>query len=210
VTVQERVAAALRAGVAVFDAGHYHPAHDAWEGVWLDLEAGTDDERLLHGLIQYTAAVHHGHEGNWNAVASLAASAGEYLAGLPADYRGVNLDAVRDCLAALADDPVHLERAGHVALTVDGATLAPADLDVPAALFAAEPLAEAAGLDPEPVEAGVAYARRDLEEGDEGSRFVALVADFVREPEHRALVHDRLASHVERRRSRETDVDGLF
>jgi hypothetical protein len=41
-------------------------------------------------------------------------------------------------------------------------------------------------------------------------RFVALVTDFVRDPERRGLVYDRLAAHVRRRRDRETDVDGLF
>ncbi|MFB6301121.1 MAG: DUF309 domain-containing protein, partial [Halobacteriales archaeon] len=48
----------LRAGIAIYNAGGYHAAHDAWEDHWLDLESGTDDERFLHGLIQFTAAVH--------------------------------------------------------------------------------------------------------------------------------------------------------
>ncbi|MFC6725607.1 DUF309 domain-containing protein, partial [Halobium palmae] len=38
---------ALRAGVAIYNAGDYHAAHDAWEDVWLDLPEGTDDGRAL-------------------------------------------------------------------------------------------------------------------------------------------------------------------
>jgi len=49
---------ALRAGIAIHNAGHYHAAHDAWEDEWLELDDGSD-ERLLHGLIQFTAAIHH-------------------------------------------------------------------------------------------------------------------------------------------------------
>ncbi|NIS31883.1 MAG: DUF309 domain-containing protein, partial [Actinobacteria bacterium] len=55
----------LRAGIAIYNAGGYHAAHDAWEDHWLELEAGTDDERFLHGLIQFTAAVHHAQGANW-------------------------------------------------------------------------------------------------------------------------------------------------
>ena len=29
----------LRAGVAIYNDGYYHAAHDAWEERWLDLEA---------------------------------------------------------------------------------------------------------------------------------------------------------------------------
>ena len=65
----------LRAGIAVYNAGEYHAAHDAWEDYWLDLERGTDDERLLHGLIQFTAAVHHAEERNWEGAVGLAESA---------------------------------------------------------------------------------------------------------------------------------------
>jgi len=62
----------LRAGIAVFNGGGYHTAHDCWEARWLDLESGTDDERFLHGLIQYTAAVHHASERNWGGATGLA------------------------------------------------------------------------------------------------------------------------------------------
>jgi hypothetical protein len=204
------VDAALRAGAAVYNAGFHHAAHDAWEDEWLSLPEGSDDERLLHGLIQFTAAVHHGNEGNWGAVESLAESAGEYLAPLPADYRGVALEAVRAALASMAADPRLLEREGPPPLVVDGDAVDLSALDAAAALAAAVPLAEGLGADEDVLAAAVAFARADLAAGAADSRFVRFVLDFVREGARRRVVVQRLREHVSRRRARERDVDGLF
>jgi len=203
----------LRAGIAIHNAGEHHAAHDAWEDHWLDLDAGTDDERFLHGLIQFTAAVHHGFEGNWAGLRGLAESAGEYLDGLPSPYRGVDLDRVRAYLAALADDPEHVERVDVPAITYEGRALSLADLadgaDFEAAAVAAAVLAdEFDAYDEDVIGAGVDYARESVT-ASEGGRFVALVFDFVA-GEERDLVYQRLREHVERRRSREEDVEGLF
>ncbi|WP_436908052.1 DUF309 domain-containing protein [Halosimplex marinum] len=201
--------AQLQAGVAVYNAGHYHAAHDAWEQRWLALDEG-DDERFLHGLIQFTAAVHHARERNWSGAVGLAESAGEYLADLPADYRGVNVGRVRESLADLARDPERIERAPAPALTYKGEPLALADLDFEGAAVAAEVLAEDLGYDEDAIERAVEYARADLEAGEEGSRFVTFLLDFVRDPDSRAIVAQRLSEHVDRREHRESDVDGLF
>jgi len=201
--------AQLRAGVAVYNAGHYHAAHDAWEERWLDLPAG-DDERFLHGLIQFTAAVYHARNRNWSGATGLAESGGEYLADLPADYRGVDVGRVREYLAALERDPERVERAPAPALTYEGAALALADLDFDAAAVAAAVLAEELGYDEGVIERAVEYARTDLESGDEGSQFVTFVLDFVRDPDSRPIVAQRLSEHVDRREHRESDVDGLF
>jgi hypothetical protein len=202
--------AALAAGVAIYNAGRYHAAHDAWEDHWLDLNSGTDDERFLHGLIQFTAAAHHARGRNWSGATGLAESAGEYLAGLPADYRGVNLAAVRDWLGEFRADPEVIERRTPPALSIDGAALGPADLGFEATARAAEVYAEADGYDAAVVERAADYARADLHEDAASSPFVALLFDFVRQPADRAIVFDRLAEHVERRRARAADVDGLF
>ncbi|QLH80173.1 DUF309 domain-containing protein [Halosimplex pelagicum] len=201
--------AQLRAGVAVYNAGRYHAAHDAWEEEWLALDEG-DDERLLHGLIQFTAAVHHARHRNWSGATGLAASAGEYLADLPADYRGVNVGRVREYLAALERDPERIERAPAPALTYEGGPLALADLDFESSAVAAEVLAEELGYDEGVIERAVEFARADLESGDEGSQFVTFVLDFVRDPDSRPIVAQRLSEHVDRREHRESDVDGLF
>ncbi|ELZ23323.1 hypothetical protein C477_02209 [Haloterrigena salina JCM 13891] len=200
----------FRAGAAIYNAGYYHAAHDAWEDHWLDLEAGTDDERLLHGLIQFTAAVVHARERNWKGAVGLAESAGEYLAELPADYRDVRLPTVRSFLEALAADPELVERRPPVRLVHEGTAPAPADLAFEPTAIAAPVLAGELGYDADPVDAARQYAERDLAAGDDDSRFITLVFDFVREDEHRGLIHQRLADHVGRREARESDVEGLF
>ncbi|MFB6072250.1 MAG: DUF309 domain-containing protein [Halobacterium sp.] len=200
--------AALRTGIAVYNAGHYHAAHDAWEDEWLALEAGRD-ERLLHGLIQFTAAVHHARDRNWAGTVGLAESASEYLAGLPADYRGVSVEAARSYLAALARDPERVERAAPPALSYEGRALGLDDLDAPAGVEAAVVLAEHAGYDTDVFERGAEYARDGLADG-ELNEFGVLLCDFVTEREQRALVATRLGQHVQRRKQREDDVAGLF
>jgi hypothetical protein len=199
----------LRAGVAIYNAGNYHAAHDAWEDHWLDLESGTDDELFLHGLIQFTAAVHHATERNWGGATGLAESAGEYLAGLPAEYRGVDLEPVRAYLATLRADPETIERRPPPRITHDGAVVSLGDLSFAETAVAADVYAEEQGFDEEIVDAAIDYARADLEEGNETSEFVTLVMDFARSAD-REVVYWRLADHVQRREQKEADVDGLF
>ncbi|MFC6716234.1 DUF309 domain-containing protein [Natrialbaceae archaeon GCM10025810] len=206
----DSLAAALRAGAAVYNAGYYHAAHDAWEARWLDLESGTDDERLLHGLIQFTAAVHHARNRNWQGAVGLAESARAYLDGLPSTDREVALTPIRAFLERLADDPELIERRRPIALEVGGTAPTLADLGFAETAVAAGVLAEALEFDEEPVERARAYAEADLEAGRDDSRFITLLFDFVREEEHRGLIYQRLREHVELRRSREEDVEGLF
>ncbi len=206
----------LRAGIAIYNAGGYHAAHDAWEDHWLDLEAGTDDERFLHGLIQFTAAVHHAQDGNWTGLRGLAGSAAAYLADLPDDYRGVNVGVVRAYLEALVVDPEHVERAAPPALELDGRAIGLEDLDFPALAVAAEVLAETHdAYDEAVVERAVALAEEVVEARATGSaagddRFVALLADFVGDAANRDLVYERLRGHVERAAAERDDVAGLF
>jgi hypothetical protein len=199
----------LRAGVAVYNAGYYHAAHDAWEDRWLDLPDG-DDERFLHGLIQFTAAVYHARNRNWSGATGLAGSGREYLADLPTDYRAVNVDTVRTYLAALERDPERVERGPPPRLTHAGETLTPRDLEFDATAVVAGVLAEELGHDEATVDRAVEFARADLAAGETGSQFVTLLFDFVRDSTHRAVVFERLDSHVEARETREGDVDGLF
>ena len=200
---------AVRAGVGIFNAGGYHAAHDAWEERWLELEKGSDDERFLHGLIQFTAAVYHARNRNWSGAAGLTESAGEYLAGLPDDYRGVDVGAVRSYLRRLAADPELIERRRPPRLTYEGAALTPADLNFEAAAVAAEVLAEERSeYDKGVVESAIAFAREERE--GTGTRFVTFVMDFVGDAAHRPIVYQRMREHVERRESRREDVEGLF
>ena len=202
--------AALRAGAAVYNDGHYHAAHDAWAERWLELESGTHDELLLHGLIQFTAAVHHAHERNWEGTVGLAESAGEYLEGLPETYRTVDLAAVRAYLEELATDPEVIERRDPIDLRVGEDAPGLADLGLEEGVIAAGVLAEELGLAPEPIELAGEFALADLEDGRDDSQFIPLVRDFILRDDHRGLVHERLTAHVERRRAIEEDVGGLF
>ncbi|WP_049971698.1 DUF309 domain-containing protein [Haladaptatus cibarius] len=200
----------LRAGLAIFNTGEFHAAHDAWEDHWLILDRDTEDERFLHGFIQFTAVVYHAQHANWDGIRGLAESSVFYLDGLPADYRGVNVGAVRSYLDAVRHDPEYVERVAPPRLTHEGAVLLPDDLDFDASAVAALVLAEEFGYDEWVIEKGIEFARADLESGDEGSSFITLVMDFVRDIENRGLIFQRLRGHVEKRNARERDVDGLF
>lgn len=199
----------LRAGVAIYNEGRYHAAHDAWEDHWLDLESGTEDECLLHGLIQFTAVVHHAFEGNWSGAVGLAESAGEYLADLPADYRGVSLDVVRPFLARMAEDPEYVGRVGPPELAHESAVLGYGNLNFEETAIAATVLAEEDGYDEELMVDATAYASEEVDTSG-GGTFTGLVFAFVRDPEKRDVVFQRLGAHVERERSKEKDVEGLF
>ena len=195
----------------MYNAGGYHAAHDAWEDRWLGLERGTDDERLLHGLIQFTAAVHHARDRNWDGVAGLVESAGKYLAGLPDEYRGVNVAAVRRHLAALGQDPERVERGQPPRLTHEESPVTLADLEFDAGAVAAAVLAaESERFDESVIERATRYGREDVDAGRSASEFVTFVLDFARNAENRDVVYRRLAAHVERRTHRESDVAGLF
>ncbi|WP_115862497.1 DUF309 domain-containing protein [Halorussus litoreus] len=200
----------LRAGIAIYNAGEYHAAHDAWEDHWLDLESGTDDERFLHGLIQFTAAVHHTHDANWAGVRGLADSGAGYLADLPADYRGVNVGDAREYLRAVAADPEHVERVALPTLTYEGVVVMAEDLQFDAAAIAAAVLAEEYGYDEGVVERAVEYARADLERGAATSQFVTFVMDFARDAANRGIIFQRLEGAAGKRDHEEEDVEGLF
>ncbi|WP_222916121.1 DUF309 domain-containing protein [Natrinema sp. SYSU A 869] len=200
----------LRAGVAIFNDGYYHAAHDAWEDRWLELESGSDDERLLHGLIQYSGAVYHARERNWEGAVGLAESGGEYFVGLPADYRDLRLEPIRSFLAQLAADPECIERRPPVELEHEGTAPTLSELDFEPTAIAAVVLAEEFGYDEEPADRARTYAQRDLEAGEDGSKFITLLFDFVREDENRGIIYQRLTDHVGRRQAREEDVKGLF
>ncbi len=200
----------LRAGLAIYNAGDLHDAHDAWEALWLELPEGSEDERLLHGLIQFTAAFHHAWNRNWEGCVGLADSAGDYLTGLPDDYRGIDVPRVRRILAAIAADPEVVERRSRPKLTHEGTVVRFAQLDLPAIAVAARVYAEDGPYDEDVLASAIRFAEEDRADGVEGGRFESLLRDFVADSENRGLVYQRLEGHVSKRESKESDVDGLF
>jgi len=199
----------LRAGIAIYNTGHYHAAHDAWEAHWLDMPPG-DDRDFLQGLIQFTATVHHTTTDNCDGARGLAGSAQTYLDGLGDVYQQVALDPIRRYLAALERDPERVGATPPPPIEYDGRAIDLESLDLPAAGVAATVLAEELGYDEATIEQAVGYAREDVTAGEATSPFVTLVFDFVRDDEHRAIVAQRLTEHVRRRQHRESDVENLF
>jgi len=216
----------LRAGIAIYNAGHYHAAHDAWEAHWLDMSEG-DDRDFLQGLIQFTAAVHHTTTDNWDGARGLAQSAQGYLDGLGGVYQEVALDSIRHYLAALERDPERVGSTSPPLIEYDGRAIGLDALDLPATGVVATVLAEELGYDEAMIEQAVTYAREDVAAGESTSPFVTLVFDFVRgvdqkatperasgetasSDEHRSIVAQRLGEHVRRRQHRESDVENLF
>lgn len=199
---------ALWAGAAAFTAGRYEAALEVWRD---GSDDATDeaDARLLDGLAAFADVVARGRAGRFEGLPERASEAMDTLARI--DMRG-DLDAagVRDALAAINDDPTVLERREPPTVAVGSAPVRLDDLGLEATLALAGPLAAAVGYERTPVERAVRYARADLDAGDSGSAFVALVFDFVREADARPIAHRRLVERGDRRAAKERDVEGLF
>lgn len=195
----------VRAGVALFNAGHYLAAHEPWEEEWLEVPAGERDD-CVQGLVQATAATHKARIGNWSGAVGLAESGIEYLEACGDADLDVDVDRLVAWLERLAADPELGERERPPALRLDGEVVTTADLTFPAAGIAADALAETRG--DEVVERAVEYAVTDLDAGEETSPFVTLTLDYLRGGD--GTVRRRLAEHVQRRQNRDADVDGLF
>ena len=195
---------AVQAGVAIFNAGAHHEAHDAWEERWLTLDHGIDDERFLHGVIQYTAAVYHATRGNDAGAKGLGRRARGYLSDLPARYRGVALRPLHHRLAAITVDPSVVDRRGVAPIQYNGQPIGLSDLDWPAIAIAARVLADAMEQwDERTLQAAGERASTD-------DRFRSLVRDFVVQRDHRQLIYDRLVAHLDRERAIDNDVAELF
>lgn len=188
----------LRAGAALFNAGHYLAAHEPLEERWLQAPRGERDD-CLQGLVQASAAVHKARTGNWSGAVGLAESGSTYL-------EDCGHETLRAWLLRLASDPELAERERPPSVRVDGDVVVPADLQFPAAGIAADALAET--REDDSVVQAVEYAERDIAAGDETSAFVTLTLAYLRD--EGPAVRDRLAQHVERRGAKEADVQGLF
>lgn len=197
----DEVGVALRAGLALYADGEFHAAHEPWEAVWLDSDGAT--ERLLHGLIQVTAALYHTTERNWAGARGLAESAPTYLAGLDRPH-GVDLRPARAFCRRLAADPVVVERTGPPALPQNGEPVAYADLSPAALARATTAVAADTAYDETVLRDAAGFADAD------GTTFRPLLVDFLARPDDRGIVFQRLSEHVDRRRTEAADVQGLF
>lgn len=83
----------LRRGILLFNSGEFFKAHEVWEELWLAVSE--PDKHFLQGLIQIAAAFHHSARGNLAGTKSLLEAGLKKLGNFPAEYRGVNLIALR-------------------------------------------------------------------------------------------------------------------
>ncbi len=199
---------ALRAGVALFNEGQYLAAHEPWEAAWLTLGKG-DDERLLHGLIQFAAATHHARTGNDSGAVGTAEGALGYLDGLGERHRGLALEPVREWCRSVAADPAAIAEDVPPTLRIGGEAIGFDDLDLAATLAVLPAIAEATGIGDEgTMETAAEFARE--ERGTGRTRFAELAFAYLREPDARPQIAARIADHVDRKRRQRDDVDGLF
>lgn len=208
--MEESIDKPLRAGLALYHAGEYHAAHDPWEHVWLDHEEGSDDERLLHGLIQLTAAVHHARDRNWSGAVGLARSGRRYLEQLPEQYRGVDVAGAAEVLDVLERDPERVERGKPAPIRYCGAPPEPTDLDLDELAMAVEALGETdPDYDGELLAEAVQMVYEEKRDGQ--AELTSLLFDFVggRGPS-RGFVYDQIQHRIHRRRREHDDVRGLF
>lgn len=193
----------LRAGVALYNTGQYLAAHEPLEELWLEAPADERDD-CVQGLIQASAAIYKSRAGNETGAIGLAESAIEYLT--DCDESPVAIAPLVGWLERFAADPDLGRRETPPKLRLGGEAVGLYDLSPAELIAAAEAVAETNG--DELLVRAVEYAESDIKGGRETSPFVTLTLDYIREPN--PIVGQRLREHVERRRSRESDVEGLF
>lgn len=97
-------------GVRLYNAGAYHESHDCFEAEWYNYGRGTTESAFLHGMVQVAAGAYkHTDFENDNGMRSLFETALQYLQGVPRDYYGVDLLAVRTTLTNAVNDPTAID-----------------------------------------------------------------------------------------------------
>ena len=81
--------ALLEEGINLFNAGHYHDAHDSWEEVWLASRATDGD--FFKGLIQAAICLHHFERANLRGTRKLYVGHRRYLAEYSPAHKGVDV-----------------------------------------------------------------------------------------------------------------------
>ena len=114
-------------GVRLYNAGAYHEAHDCFEAEWYNYGQGTTESAFLHGMVQVAAAAYKHVDFEDDAGArSLCRTALQYLFGVPRDFYGVDVLAIRTALTNAQHDPKVL---AEFALTLDGEQPTARELD---------------------------------------------------------------------------------
>ena len=80
-----RLTERMQRGRAAFDGGHFFEAHELWEEVWRELDG--EERRLVQGLIQIAAGLHHRARGRSRPAARLVTKGLEKLSRCPPALR---------------------------------------------------------------------------------------------------------------------------
>jgi predicted metal-dependent hydrolase len=96
-------------GVRLYNAGEFHESHDCFEDEWYNYGRGTTESKFLHGMVQVAAGAYkHFDFENDDGMRSLFTTALDYLHGVPPDFYGVDVLAVRTTVTNALDDPAVL------------------------------------------------------------------------------------------------------
>ncbi|WP_336002759.1 DUF309 domain-containing protein [Halorientalis halophila] len=97
-------------GVALYNAGAYHEAHDCFEDEWYNYGSGSTESKFCHGMVQVAAGAYkHVDFEDDDGMRSLFRTALQYLRDVPRDYYGVDLLDVRTVLTNALSDPDALD-----------------------------------------------------------------------------------------------------
>lgn len=83
-------------GIAEFNEGKFFECHDTFEEIWMD-ERG-ERKRFLQGLIQGAVGIFHATRCNFTGAYSQLTKSLDKLTGFPAQYLGIDVDALRQGL----------------------------------------------------------------------------------------------------------------
>ncbi|CAI49422.1 DUF309 family protein [Natronomonas pharaonis DSM 2160] len=96
-------------GVRLYNDGAYHESHDCFEAEWYNYGRGTAESAFLHGMVQVAAGAYkHFDFEDDDGMRSLFETALQYLEGMPRDYYGVDVLAVRTAVTNAINDPAEL------------------------------------------------------------------------------------------------------
>jgi len=96
-------------GVRLYNSGAFHESHDCFESEWYNYGSGTTEAAFAHGMVQVAAGAYkHFDFENDDGMRSLFRTALRYFQGVPNDFYGVDLLAVRTTLTNALNDPTEL------------------------------------------------------------------------------------------------------
>jgi predicted metal-dependent hydrolase len=96
-------------GVRLFNSGAFHEAHDCFEHEWYEYGRGSTESQFLHGMVQVAAGAYkHFDYDDADGMRSLFRTSLQYLEGVPRDFYGVDVLAVRTTVTNALTDPAAL------------------------------------------------------------------------------------------------------